>query len=60
MGLKVLVTRVPDALLTATVVFDGKGGVTVSGTGEVPESEKGAHKISDLPEPAGFVFLREG
>lgn len=44
---------------TATVVFDGKGGVTVSGTGEVPESEKGTHKISELPEPAGFVFLHE-
>ena len=44
---------------TATVVFDGKGGVTVSGKGEVPESEKGTHKISELPEPAGFVFLHE-
>jgi|GEM_PF-1943075 len=44
---------------TATVVFDGKGGVTVSGKGEVPESEKGTHQISELPEPAGFVFLHD-
>ena len=44
---------------TANAEFDGKGKVTVSGTGEVPEEEKGTHAISELPEPHGFLFLHE-
>ncbi len=43
----------------ANAQFDGKGNVTVSGKGEVPEAEKGMHAIADLPEPEGFVFLHE-
>jgi tetratricopeptide (TPR) repeat protein len=43
----------------ATAEFDGAGNVTVTGTGEIPAEEKGTHKISELPEPKGFVFLHE-
>ena len=46
-------------MFDATAEFDGKGNVTVKGTGEVPEAEKGTHKITDLPEPDGFVFLHD-
>jgi general stress protein YciG len=43
----------------ATVEFDGKGNVTVTGQGEIPEAEKGTHAIADLREPDGFVFLHD-
>lgn len=43
----------------ATVEFDGKGNVTVTGEGEIPEAEKGTHAIADLPEPEGFIFLHD-
>ena len=43
----------------ATAEFDGKGHVTVKGTGEVPKDFDGTHAIKDLPEPKGFVFLHD-
>jgi Tfp pilus assembly protein PilF len=51
--------EVESHAFTAKVEFDGKGNVTVTGEGEIPEAEKGTHAITELPEPEGFVFLHD-